>query len=102
MIMTEGKLLVYIMVTALATNMIRVLPVLLIRKRIGNLFVRSFLHYIPYVTLTVMTFPAIMEATSPAIGLTTLAIGIVCAWKGLGMLPVSLICCISVFLLQLL
>jgi len=100
--MTEGKLFIYIMVTALATNLIRVLPVLLIKKRIENLFLRSFLHYIPYVTLTVITFPAIMEATSPAIGLTTLAIGVACAWKGLGMLPVSLICCISVFLLQLL
>ncbi|MCQ2126859.1 MAG: AzlD domain-containing protein [Bacteroidaceae bacterium] len=100
--MSERSLFIYIAVTALATNLVRVLPVLLIRKRIENRFIRSFLHYVPYITLSVMTFPAIMEATSPAVGLTTLAIGVVCAWRGLGLLPVSLICCICVFLLQLL
>ena len=44
--------------------LIRIIPVTIFRKKITNRFVRSFLFYVPYVTLAVMTFPAIMEATS--------------------------------------
>ncbi|MCQ2057203.1 MAG: AzlD domain-containing protein [Bacteroidaceae bacterium] len=100
--MTEKNIFIYIAVTALTTNLVRVLPLLVLKKRITNRFVRSFFHYIPYITLSVMTFPAIMETTSPAVGLATLAIGVACAWKGMGMLAVSLICCVCVFLSQLL
>ena len=86
----------------LVTNGIRVLPITLIRKPIKNRFIRSFLYYVPYVTLAVMTFPAIMEATqSPIAGLTALVLGILAAFFGLGLLPVSIICCVVVFLIEL-
>ena len=48
----------YILLMILVTNAIRILPVTLIRKRITNPFLCSFLYYVPYVTLSVMTFPA--------------------------------------------
>ena len=74
----------------------------LIRKPIKNRFIISFLYYVPYVTLAVMTFPAIMEATqSPIAGLAALVLGILAAFFGLGLLPVSIICCVVVFLLEL-
>lgn len=86
----------------LVTNGIRVLPITLIRKPIKNRFIRSFLYYVPYVTLAVMTFPAIMEATqSPIAGLAALVLGILAAFFGLGLLPVSIICCVVVFLIEL-
>lgn len=86
----------------IATNMIRVLPMTLIRKKITNRFLRSFLYYVPYVTLAVMTFPAIIEATTiPIAGFAALTIGIIAAWKGLGLFYVSIICCVVVFLLEL-
>lgn len=100
--MSDRNLFIYILVTVLVTNLVRVLPVTLIRKRIENLYIRSFLHYVPYITLAVMTFPAIIDATSPLVGMAALVAGICCAWLGLGLLPVSLICCAVVFLLQLL
>ena len=53
----------YIAVMALTTYAIRVLPLTLIRKPIKSTFLRSFLYYVPYVTLAVMTFPAILEVT---------------------------------------
>ena len=60
---------IYIAVMALVSYAIRVLPLTLIRKPIKNQFIQSFLYYVPYVTLAVMTFPAIVEATqSPEIG----------------------------------
>ena len=47
----------------IVSYLIRVLPLTLIRRPIKNRFIRSFLHYVPYVTLSVMTFPAIIEST---------------------------------------
>ena len=94
--------IIYIIIMILTTNLIRVLPLTLIRGRIKNRFLRSFLYYVPYVTLAVMTFPAIIEATgSPIAGAAALALGIVAAWCGLGLFPVSVICCVVVFILEL-
>lgn len=95
------KTYLYLFVMALTTYLIRVLPLTLIRKPIRNPFLRSFLYYVPYVTLAVMTFPAIMTVTqSPIAGAAAMAVGIVCAWCGLGLFPVSLLCCATVFVLE--
>ena len=58
---------VYIAVMAAVSYAIRVLPLTLIRKPIKNQFIQSFLYYVPYVTLAVMTFPAIINATQSPI-----------------------------------
>ena len=93
---------IYILIMILTTNAIRILPLTLIRGRIKNRFIRSFLYYVPYVTLAVMTFPAIMEATNnPIAGGAALVLGIVAAWMGLGLFPVSIICCAVVFILEM-
>lgn len=85
----------------LTVNLIRILPVTLIRGRIRNRFIRSFLYYVPYVTLSVMTFPAIIETTqTPIAGMMALAIGVVAAWCGLGLFPVAAICCMIVFVIE--
>lgn len=92
----------YILIMVLTTNMIRVLPLTLIRGQIKNRFLKSFLYYVPYVTLAVMTFPAIVNATgSPIAGCAALVLGTVAAWMGLGLFPVSVICCVVVFVLEL-
>lgn len=97
-----NKTLLYIVLMVLTVNLIRILPVTLIHGRIKNRFVRSFLYYVPYVTLSVMTFPAIIDATqSPLAGFAALVIGIVAAWFGLGLFPVAAICCIVAFCLLL-
>ncbi|MBR6469709.1 MAG: AzlD domain-containing protein [Lachnospiraceae bacterium] len=93
---------IYIIIMILTTNIIRIIPLTLIRGQIKNRFFQSFLYYVPYVTLAVMTFPAIMEATnSPVAGAVALIIGIAAAWMGLGLFPVSVICCVVVFVLEL-
>lgn len=96
------KTYIYIFVMALSTYLIRVLPLTIIRKPIRNQFIQSFLYYVPYVTLSVMTFPAIMNVTSsPLAGGIVLVVGMACAYKGLGLFPVSMICCVIVFILEL-
>ncbi len=93
---------IYLAIMVLTIFLIRVLPLTLIRKEIKNKFIRSFLYYVPYITLAVMTFPAIMEATqSPIAGLVALFCGIIAACFGLGLLPVACISCAVVFILEL-
>ena len=95
------KTYLYLFVMALTTYLIRVLPLTLIRRPIRNPFLRSFLYYVPYVTLAVMTFPAIMTVTqSPVAGAAAMVVGIVSAWCGLGLFHVSLLCCATVFVLE--
>ena len=98
----KNSIYVYILLMAVTVFIIRVLPLTLIRKPIQNLFIRSFLYYVPYVTLSVMTFPAILRATaSPVSGIIALILGMIGAYKELGLFKVTLICCISVLLLEM-
>lgn len=92
---------VYILVMAVSIYVIRALPLTLIRRPISSRFIRSFLYYVPYVTLAVMTFPAIVEATQvPAAGAAALIAGIILAWLGAGLFPVAVSCCALVFILE--
>ncbi len=98
----RGNLYIYLLVLAAVTYLIRVLPLTLLRKEIQNTFLRSFLYYVPYVTLAVMTFPSILHATeSPLAGAIALGVGILLAWFGAGLFPVSVLCCAAVFIAEL-
>ena len=98
----KGNVYIYIAVVAAVTYLIRVLPLTLIRREIKNVFIRSLLYYVPYVTLAVMTFPAIVEATQhPLAGVLALLAGILAAWLGAGLFPVAVLCCAVVFLAEL-
>lgn len=93
---------VYIIGMCIITAAIRILPLLILRRPIRNRFLRSFFYYVPYVTLSVMTFPAIVNATAnPLSGTVALVVGIVLAWIGANMITVSAACCAVVFILEL-
>ena len=93
---------IYIFVAAIVSTVIRVLPVTVFRKPIKNRFIRSFLYYVPYVTLAVMTFPAIIHATQSKIsGILALLVGSVAAWFNLSLFKVACICCGVVFITEL-
>lgn len=98
----KGNVIIYITIMFVVTYAIRVLPLTLIQKQIKSRFVKSFLFYVPYVTLAVMTFPAILDATqSPVSAAVALVLGVVAAWCGLGLFPVSVLCCAVVFVCEL-
>ena len=93
---------VYILVMSAVTLSVKILPLTLIRRPINNRFIRSFLYYVPYVTLAVMTFPAIIRATDqPLAGAAALIAGIAAAWRGCKLLTVAGICCAVVFICEL-
>ena len=92
----------FMLVMAGVTYLIRALPLTLIRRDIKNVTIRSFLYYVPYVTLAVMTFPSLMSATqTPISGLAALLAGIALAWYGASLFKVSVLCCVVVFVLEL-
>ena len=92
----------YILVMASVTYLIRMLPLSLIRKEIKNTTIRSFLYYVPYVTLSVMTFPAILSETGSIWSAwAALITGIVLAWRGKSLLQVAVSACLVVFILEL-
>ena len=93
-----NNLYVYIFFMFAVTYAVRILPLTLIRKPIESKFIKSFLFYVPYVTLAVMTFPAIIDASGAWwVGALTMAVGILAAWFGAGLFPVAAICCAIVF-----
>ena len=95
------KIYLYIAVCAGVSFLIRELPLTLIRRPIKSRFLRSFLFYVPYVTLAVMTFPSIVNATSsPVAGLAALVLGIAAAWLGANLLQVAVGCCAVVLVLE--
>ena len=97
----NGKIYLYILVCAAVSFLIRELPLTLIRKPIKSRFLRSFLFYVPYVTLAVMTFPAIIQATdSMWAGLAALIAGIALAWFGGSLFQVAVGCGAVVLVLE--
>lgn len=93
---------IYIFVMAGVTYLIRLLPLTLIRKEIQNNYIKSFLYYVPYVTLSVMTFPAIVEATANIwSALAGFIIALIMAYKKKSLITVSLFSCIMVFIVEL-
>ena len=98
----NNRIYLYILVMAGGTYLIRVLPLTLIRKEIKNTYIRSFLYYVPYVTLSVMTFPAILTATASVwSAVIALVIAIFLAYRGKSLFVVSLAACTAVFLTEL-
>lgn len=98
----KGNIYVYILIMAAVTYLIRVLPLTLIRREIKNKTIKSFLYYVPYVTLAVMTFPAIIEATGNVwSGAAALAIGVAAAFFGAKLPVVAVLSCLAVLITEL-
>ena len=101
--MTVNNVWLAVLLMAGVTYLIRVLPLLLIRREIRNKTVRSFLYYVPYVTLSVMTFPAILSATATVwSALGALAVAVVLSLRGCKLPVVAGAACLTVFLIELL
>ena len=99
--MQWSKFLVYLLVAAGTTYLIRMLPLVLIKKKITNRFLMSFLYYIPYAVLSVMTIPSVFYATSSKLsaGVGVIA-GIVAAYCGQSLLKVACLSTVVVFVAE--
>lgn len=92
----------YILVMAGVTYLIRLIPLTLIRKEIKNNYIKSFLYYVPFVTLAVMTFPAILDSTANWLSaLGGFIVAVTLAYWGQSLFKISLLACVSVFIIEL-
>lgn len=99
--MPTHELIVYIAVMAGVTYLIRMLPMALLRKKIHNRFVKSFLFYVPYAVLAAMTVPAIFESTGSFFSaLAGFAVAALLAWCGGNLLAVALAACAAVYAVE--
>ena len=98
----QHNIYIYILVMFAVTYLIRVLPLTLIRREIKINTIRSFLYYVPYVTLAAMTFPAILSATANVWSATVgFIVALILAYRGKSLIQVSLLACVSVFIIEL-
>lgn len=94
---------IYLLVTAGMTYLVRAVPLILVKGKIKNRYVLSFLHYIPYAVLSVMTIPAIFYATEdPVSAAAGFAVAFLLAWKEKSLVQVAAAACGAVLLAQLL
>jgi branched-subunit amino acid transport protein len=100
--MDNQKFLVYLAVMAGVTYLIRMIPMVLIKEKIKNKFVLSFLHYIPYTVLSAMTVPACFYATgnmvSAAVGFV---VAVISAFLERSLLQVAILSCAGVLVTEL-
>lgn len=100
--MFDKRVYASLIIMILTVYSIRVIPFIVFRKEIKNKWIRSFLYYVPYVTLSVMTFPAILAATASAwAGAVALIVGIVISLIGGDLFTVAISACVAVFLTEL-
>lgn len=91
----------YILVMAVTTYLIRMLPLVFFKKPIRSRFLRSFLHYVPVACLTAMTFPSLLYATEHIIsGAVGLVVAVLLAMKNKSLIVVAAASCIAVFLMD--
>ena len=95
--MTWQTYLLYLAVMAGVTYLIRMLPLTVFRREINSVFIRSFLHYVPYAVLAAMTIPGILTSTGNIwTALAGLAVAFMMAWRGMSLLSVAIGACVAV------
>ncbi|MCR5004675.1 MAG: AzlD domain-containing protein [Clostridiales bacterium] len=95
------ELYIYILVMAAVTYLVRMLPLVLMRRQIRSRFIRSFLYYVPYACLAAMTVPAIFFATSHLISaILGFVTALVLAYKEQSLIRVALGACAAVFIAE--
>lgn len=100
--MSNEKFFIYLLVMAGVTYLVRMIPMVLLKKKIKNNFIISFLHYIPYAVLSVMTVPACFYATdSPITAAVGFIVAVVAALFERSLIQVAVLSCLSVLITEL-
>lgn len=97
-----SDVIIYILVMALVTYLIRMIPFVLCRKKIQSVFLKNMLYYVPYAVLGAMTIPAILYSTSSIISAVVgLAAALVFAFKNKSLITVAAAACVGAFVTEL-
>lgn len=100
--MADRQFLLYLLVAAGVTYLVRMIPLVLVKRKIKNRFILSFLHYIPYAVLSVMTIPAIFYATGDIFSAVAgFGVAVAMAYREKSLVQVAAVACGAVFAVQL-
>ena len=100
--MNNEKFIIYLAVMAGVTYLVRMIPMVLIKEKIKNKYILSFLHYIPYTVLAVMTIPACFYATdSPITAIVGFIVAIIAAFFERSLIQVAVLSCLGVFIAEI-
>jgi branched-subunit amino acid transport protein len=99
--MNYQKIFLSILIMAVVTYLVRMLPLAIFKKKISNRFIRSFLAYVPYAVLAAMTFPEILYSTGNMVSAGAgLLVALLLAYFNKGLLTVALGSSLAVFLTE--
>ena len=100
--MTIRYILIGVAVMAVTTYLIRMIPMVLFRKKITNVYIKSFLYYVPYTVLAAMTFPAIFTSTDSVVGATIgCVVAVALAYFRKSLLVVAIGAAVTVYVVQM-
>ncbi len=100
--MISEKFFLYLFVMAGVTYLVRMLPLVLIKKKLKNRYLLSFLHYIPYTVLAAMTVPAIFYASeSAAAAIAGFTVAVLLAFLEKGLVTVAALACLGALTVEL-
>ena len=100
--MNNTQYFIYLLLSAGSTYLIRAIPFNLIKKKITNKYINSFLHYIPYTVLAAMTFPSALFVTGNIITASIgLLVALILALKKCSLTVVAIFSCVAVFIAEL-
>ena len=100
--MIRENFFLYLLVMAGVTYLLRMIPMVLVRKKITNRFILSFLYYIPYTVLSVMTVPAIFFATDLIPAIAGFVVALFLGYKEKSLVTVAMVSCAAVLVVELL
>ena len=100
--MDNTQFFIYLLVMAGVTYLVRMVPLVLVNKPIKNKFILSFLYYVPYTVLSVMTVPACFYATNSYISAVVgFVVAVVAALFKRSLVQVAIFSCVTVFVAEL-
>lgn len=84
------------------TYLVRMIPMVMIKEKIKNKYILSFLHYIPYAVLSVMTVPACFYATDrPLTAIVGFGIAIIASFFERSLIQVACLSCAGVLAMEI-
>ena len=100
--MDNTKFFIYLLVMAGVTYLVRMVPLVLVNKPIKNKYILSFLYYVPYTVLSVMTVPACFYATNSYISaIVGFVVAVVAALFKRSLVQVAVFSCVAVFVVEM-
>ena len=97
-----NKYFIYIAIMAMVTYLIRMLPITLFHKEIKNVYIKSFLYYVPFAVLGAMSFPAIFYATGSYLSsFVGTIVAFVLAYQEKSLITVAASACFTSYLILL-